>query len=188
VKRDFSLLDTAERQRIRARLLASRGSAGEDECWHWKGAINDAGYGITKVLGRKGWLERVHRLALVVFLDADLGADLVCHKCDVRDCFNPSHLFLGTHQENTDDMHGKGRWVRPRVRRGVECGRAILKEHDVRSIIADSLAGVSRAELGRRFGVSISTISKLVLGQNWSHITANCGVAKGTRGGRGDNH
>jgi hypothetical protein len=33
----------------------------------------------------------------------------VCHKCDVGFCCNPSHLFLGTPQDNTDDKIKKGR-------------------------------------------------------------------------------
>lgn len=33
----------------------------------------------------------------------------VLHRCDVRSCVNPDHLFLGTQIENIDDRNRKGR-------------------------------------------------------------------------------
>lgn len=33
----------------------------------------------------------------------------VCHRCDVRNCYEITHLWLGTHAENMADMAAKGR-------------------------------------------------------------------------------
>lgn len=33
----------------------------------------------------------------------------VCHHCDVPECINPQHLFLGTPRDNTLDAKAKGR-------------------------------------------------------------------------------
>lgn len=38
----------------------------------------------------------------------------VCHTCDVPQCCNPDHLFLGTPAENTADRDAKGRHWAPR--------------------------------------------------------------------------
>ena len=39
------------------------------------------------------------------------------YQCDVRNCINPDHLFLGTQADNMEDMVNKGRarnqWTGP---------------------------------------------------------------------------
>ncbi|NIQ14489.1 MAG: hypothetical protein GTO02_08825 [Candidatus Dadabacteria bacterium] len=60
-------------------------------------------------LRRNGKLLRGHRLSYETFV-GEIPKDLyVLHKCDVRDCINPEHLFLGTCQDNQTDMVQKGR-------------------------------------------------------------------------------
>jgi len=34
---------------------------------------------------------------------------LACHKCDIRACINPDHIFPGTPSQNTRDAINKGR-------------------------------------------------------------------------------
>jgi hypothetical protein len=42
-------------------------------------------------------------------LNEPIGDLDCCHKCDVRDCCRPEHLFVGTRSENMLDMSAKGR-------------------------------------------------------------------------------
>lgn len=87
----------------------------------------------------------------------------VCHKCDVRSCVNPDHLFLGTPSDNMSDAARKGRmgW-KPGEKRNLRVGEshhsAKLSEDTVRLIRASSERGVV---LARRFGVSNITVSRI---------------------------
>lgn len=80
-------------------------AVGGTDCWLWTGCIDAFGYGRMNALGE----DRAHRVAYRLFV-TDIPKGLhVLHKCDVRKCVNPTHLFLGTQADNNRDMFSKGR-------------------------------------------------------------------------------
>lgn len=94
-----------------------------------------------------------HRFSYATFV-GPVPDDLhVCHVCDVRACVRPSHLFLGTQTENMIDCALKGRTTRK------------LDVDAVRAIRAS--VGVSKAELGRIYGVTDVMIGKIIRGEWW---------------------
>jgi hypothetical protein len=78
----------------------------ESGCWIWIGHDNPGGYGAVRV-GRK--MLKAHRVAWMVHRGPIPKGMCVLHKCDVRPCINPDHLFLGTYADNSRDMIAKGR-------------------------------------------------------------------------------
>lgn len=67
----------------------------------------------------QGRLQGVHRVAWQVFRGEIPPRHFVCHKCDNPSCLNVDHLFLGTNQENCEDIARKWRGTHNQGRYGV---------------------------------------------------------------------
>lgn len=78
-----------------------------DSCWNWLGSKRGAGYAQCS--------DKVHhsRIASRAVYEQCCGPikdAWVLHTCDNTLCVNPTHLFLGTPKDNTQDMMSKGRF------------------------------------------------------------------------------
>ena len=75
-------------------------------CWLWTGWVQGSGYGGLKVNGKN---EQAHRMAYRLIKGPIKKGLCVLHRCDIPLCCNPKHLWLGTHQDNSDDKIAKDR-------------------------------------------------------------------------------
>ena len=70
---------------------------GESGCWFWSGSKVDDRYG---VLMRRGRSVLAHRFSYTAFVGEIPKGMCVAHRCYVKHCVNPDHLFLATYKEN----------------------------------------------------------------------------------------
>lgn len=136
-----------------------------EECWHWLGPVEPVGYG---VFGMANKVLKAHRLVYETRFGEIPKGMYVCHRCDVRDCVNPAHLFLGTHADNMHDMATKGR--RKGICQGDDHGIAKLKESQIPTIRALYSEGKTYQQIADLYSVSRATIWRVVTGVYWRHV------------------
>lgn len=135
---------------------------GDTECWLWQGAIGNHGYGY---FGSGGTSHLAHRVSYLIHY-GELPDDLcVLHRCDVRQCVNPAHLFLGDRTENAIDKVSKGRQTR-----GSDFSHSKLTEPDVKAIRALHAEGQGYRRIARRFNVTRETVRDIVRRRIWKWV------------------
>jgi hypothetical protein len=124
-------------------------------CWMWLGRITRDGYGCFHGRG-------AHRYTFSAYYGFIPPGLCVLHRCDVPACVRPSHLFLGTHVENSADARRKGRLN--------IAGVAKLREEDALLIREAAAAGFRLPDLAEVFGVNAKTVRSVVKFHSWKDI------------------
>lgn len=138
-----------------------------DSCWLFTGSLNRLGYGQMNWLG-KG--HKAHRVSWQLHFGAIPANLCVLHRCDVRNCVNPDHLFLGTQQDNIADMVAKNR-QRSGCQQGVANPMTKLSEVKVKAIRWIYAQGkISQAKLATSFHVAPMTVNRIVNNRLWRHV------------------
>lgn len=142
-----------------------------ESCWNWIGACGRGGYGAIgrEFHGKKALTIRAHRASWEIHFGPIPDGMLVCHKCDNPPCVNPSHLFLGTHEDNAKDRSAKGRNYTQCDNRGERGGNARLKESDIFHI-RNSYPKISINELAAAYKMHPTHISMIIRRLRWAHV------------------
>lgn len=128
----------------------------ESGCWLYTKLIMK-GYGHINIGGKK---IPAHRISYEIHHGKIPESMYVCHKCDVRACINPDHLFIGNHLDNMLDKVLKG--------------RAAVKLNFEQVVQIKNLinAGVSDLNISKKYCVNRQTINKIRLNKLWKHVTS----------------
>lgn len=132
-------------------------------CWLWVGS-KTMGYGQLGTGGDVSTKILAHRLSWLLHHGSIPEGVCVLHKCDVRACVRPDHLFLGTHRDNMLDAEVKGRARHPC---GEEHSHAKLTEEGVRKARWLRQQGASIYRLAHQFGVSDVAMRNALIGRTW---------------------
>ena len=133
-------------------------------CWIWTGTTYRKGYGHfrRKVNGR--WvMYKAHRFSYEQFIGPLPEGLNVLHHCDITCCVNPDHLFVGTLQDNHDDMIAKDRKIIGRNPKHQWLSKEIAE--DIRAVWQTT--GMSQAELANEWGISTAQMSRILNNKIW---------------------
>lgn len=127
-----------------------------ETCWLWTGCENGSGYGAVRWEGKT---DRAHRVAWNIEKGPTPPGACVLHRCDVRLCVRPDHLFLGSRADNAHDRTAKGR-------RGEVHGRLLTSEK-VAEIRRRHAEGERADDLAAEHGVTQWTVFDLLSRRTW---------------------
>jgi hypothetical protein len=148
-------------------------------CWIWTGALDTSGYGQMRVYKKN---EKAARISYRLNKGPIPGKMQVLHKCDIRCCVRPSHLFLGNNDINVADKVAKGRQSRgykhsavmlKAAARGENHFKSKLTEKDVIEIARRLSLGVPKVVIAESFGVNATVIGKINRKEIWKHVNYN---------------
>ena len=155
------------KQRFHSFVMADPNSG----CWLWTGTCKTDKYGNDTYgcisVGSRMYL--AHRFSYEIHIGPITCGLFVLHKCDVRACVNPDHLWLGTQSQNMQDAWQKGRGVHPDCN-GEKAAWAKLTEDDVKAIRSATPEWGGFKKLADKFGISPQALCDIRKRRTWKLV------------------
>lgn len=136
-------------------------------CWIWQLAKRkppDLPYGIMKYEGRT---MKVYRVVYTLTHGEIPKGLFVLHNCDVAECCNPVHLFLGSQLDNIKDRHTKNRngvtnqW-------GERAPKTVITEKQAIDILQRHANGASNQILIEEYGRN--AVQNVLAGKSYKYL------------------
>lgn len=132
----------------------------ETGCWQWIAARAHDGYGKMRTAASRS--EAAHRVSYKLFVGEIPAGLQIRHKCGNKLCVRPSHLLVGTHEDNESDKTAGA------ILAGEAHYNAKLTAVQVAEIRARYAAGnVSYQDLANDYNVSREHIGYIVNNKVW---------------------
>ena len=132
-----------------------------DGCWVWqrackgKEAQDGGGYGCMSIQGK---CVGAHVFAYEREYGPIRKGLQVRHQCHNTLCVNPTHMLLGTNQQNVQDRLDAGRYAK------------VLTAEIVLIIRARCAAGETQQAVGADYGLHQACVSNIVNRKYWGHV------------------
>lgn len=141
-----------------AKFLSFFDSADVDACWEWTGPRTGKNYGIFHMRKQRF---SAHRYSYELFNGPIPNGLHILHQCDNPPCVNPTHLHIGTHQQNMREAKERNRF---RHNSGDKHHLAKLTAAQVAEIRSSNEPAKEAAE---RLGLHFSQIYRIRRGDQW---------------------
>jgi hypothetical protein len=142
--------------RLISKLFAKVKRVETSDCWLWGGRTTQKGYGHMDngrkvIIVHRFMYEQLHGITLT-------SEEHVLHSCDTPHCCNPSHLRVGTNQENILDKLERDRSGKKLNIQKVREIKMLLKQRK------------THKEIAVLYGVNQSNITRISTGARWGHV------------------
>ena len=131
--------------------------ATDGKCWLWKGHIIKSGYG--QFCPAKGVADGAHRYSYKIYKGEIPEGMFVCHRCNMKTCVNPEHLYLATPLQNTRDAQRDGL-----------LGKALNKEKVLEIRRLKNYEGWTDQKIANHFDVTRHMVRCVITHKNWTHV------------------